>query len=132
MIEADGEVALEPGLVVLARGGSHLRVVRHGTRLVTEVSPLPLRTFAPCVDELFESGARAVGGGALGVVLTGMGDDGLAGCRAISGGGGSLITESAATCVVYGMPRSVDEAQLGATSLPLERIADKIRELVNR
>ncbi len=132
VIEADGEVALEPGMVVLARGGSHLRVVRHAGRLVTEVSPLPLRAFAPSVDELFESGARAVGGAALGVILTGMGDDGLAGCRAIAGGGGSLITESAATCVVYGMPRSVDEAQLGATSLPLDAIAAQIGRLVNR
>jgi two-component system chemotaxis response regulator CheB len=132
VIEADGEVTLEPGLVVLARGGSHLRVVRHGTRLVTEVSPLPIRAFAPCVDELFESGARAVGRAALGVILTGMGDDGLAGARAIAGGGGSLITESAVSCVVYGMPRSVDEAQLGATSLTLDDIAAHIGRVVNR
>lgn len=129
VVEADGELALEPGLVVLARGGAHLRVHRAGTRLVTEVSPTPARAFAPCVDELFESGARAVGAGALGIVLTGMGDDGLLGSRAIATAGGSLITESATSCVVYGMPRTVDEARIGAHSLPLDQIALEISRL---
>ena len=126
VVEADSDITLEPGLVVLARGGSHLRVHRTAGRLVTEVSTTPARAFAPCVDELFESGARAVGAGALGIVLTGMGDDGLVGSRAIAGVGGSLITESVATCVVYGMPRSVDEAKLGAHSMPLEAIGLEI------
>ena len=132
VVEAAGEVALEPGLVVLARGGAHLRVHRAGARLVTEVAVMPVRPFAPSVDELFESAARAVGAGALGIVLTGMGDDGLAGARAIAGAGGSLITESADSCVVYGMPRSVDEARLGAHSLPLESIGVEIARLAGR
>jgi two-component system chemotaxis response regulator CheB len=80
----------------------------------------------PSVDELFESGAVAVGNRALGVVLTGMGDDGLAGARVIAAAGGALLTESAATCVVYGMPRCVHEAGLGAIGVPLDLMAEEI------
>jgi two-component system chemotaxis response regulator CheB len=80
----------------------------------------------PSVDELFVSGARAVGRGALGVVLTGMGSDGLAGAQRIHAEGGSLLTESPATSIIYGMPRTVFEAGLGAKSAPLDRIAAEI------
>jgi two-component system chemotaxis response regulator CheB len=130
VVEASEGLVLEPGLVVLARGGTHLRIVSVGGRLVTALSPLPVRAFTPSVDELFTSGARAVGRGALGVVLTGMGDDGLEGSRAVAAAGGSLVTESAATCVVYGMPRSVYEAGLGAASVPLPMIAQEIARRV--
>jgi two-component system chemotaxis response regulator CheB len=128
--EAHDGIALRPGLVVLARGGAHLRVVRRDGQLRTEVSPLPLRPFTPSVDELFLSGAKAVGRTALGVILTGMGDDGLEGSRAIAAAGGALLTESATTCVVHGMPRSVDEAGIGAISAPLDRIAMEIARRV--
>jgi two-component system, chemotaxis family, protein-glutamate methylesterase/glutaminase len=126
VVEATNDLLLRPGLVVLARGGAHLRVVKRGGQLYTEVSPIPARSFTPSVDELFSSGARAVGRRALGVVLTGMGDDGVEGARAIAAAGGALLTESAATCVVHGMPRSVDEAGLGAVSVSLDRIAMEI------
>ena len=126
VVEARDGLALTPGLVVLARAGSHLRVTRDAQGLRAQVSPLPIRRFTPSVDELFMSGALAVGNRALGIVLTGMGDDGLAGARVIAAAGGALITEAASTCVVYGMPRVVHEAQIGATSLALHRIADEI------
>jgi len=126
VVEASDGLVLTPGLVVLARGGSHLRVHRRDGRLVTEVGSLPHRPFKPSVDELFLSGAAAVGRGALGVVLTGMGDDGLVGARAIAAAGGSLLTESATTCVVHGMPRCVDEAGLGAAVAPIDKIAEEI------
>lgn len=130
VVEATNDLVLRPGLVVLARGGAHLRVVKRDGQLRTEVSPIPARSFTPSVDELFVSGARAVGRRALGVVLTGMGDDGVEGARAIAAAGGSLLTESAATCVVHGMPRSVDEAGLGAHSVSLDRIAEEIARRV--
>lgn len=132
VVEASSGMVLEPGMVVLARGGAQLGVMRTGTRLVAEVSHDVRRMFAPSVDELFETGVRAVGAGALGVVMTGMGDDGLAGAHAIAAAGGSLITESATSCIVYGMPRCVDEARLGALSLPLDAIAGAIARAVNR
>jgi two-component system chemotaxis response regulator CheB len=129
VVEATDGLELHGGLAALAPGGMHVRVVRAGSILKLQVSVLPLRQFAPSVDELFESGAVAVGPHALGVVLTGMGDDGLAGARAIVAAGGSLVAESAATCVVYGMPRCIVEAGLGALPVPLDRIAE---EIVNR
>ena len=59
-----------------------------------------------------------------------MGDDGLVGARALAAAGGALLTESAASCIVYGMPRCVFEAGLGAVSAPLERIAKEIADRV--
>ncbi|HVV88276.1 MAG TPA: CheB methylesterase domain-containing protein, partial [Kofleriaceae bacterium] len=128
VVEAHDGLALEPGLAVLAPGGRHLRIEREEGRLIARVSALPLRPYTPSVDELFESGARSAGARALGVVLTGMGDDGLAGARAIHARGGSLITEAASSCIVYGMPRCVFEAGLGASPVPLDRVAKEIAE----
>jgi two-component system, chemotaxis family, protein-glutamate methylesterase/glutaminase len=130
VVEAVDGLALTPGLVVLARGGLHLRVERRGSQLYTVTSPLPVRPFTPSVDELFLSGARAAGARCLGVVLTGMGDDGLEGSRAVAAAGGMLITESASSCVIYGMPRSVYEAGLGAVSVHLDEIGRRIVEYV--
>jgi two-component system chemotaxis response regulator CheB len=126
VLEAEDGLALLPGRAILARGGSQLRVARSEGQLVVQVGVNSRRQFAPSVDELFESAASIVGSGALGVVLTGMGDDGLIGARAIVAAGGSLLTEAESTCVVYGMPRCVYEAGLGAMSAPLDRIAEEI------
>ncbi len=130
VVEARDGLDLHRGMVILARGGSHLRIHRHGTVLRAEVARHPASSFMPSVDELFTSGTRAVGAGALGVVLTGMGDDGLIGARAIAEAGGSLITEAASTCVVYGMPRAVQQAGLGATSITLDQVAAEIARRV--
>jgi len=130
VVEATDGLELVPGLAVLARGGMHLRVERQGGALYSVVSPLPLQPFRPSVDELFVSGARAVGARALGVVLTGMGDDGLVGARAIAEAGGALLTEAAASCVVYGMPRCVQEAGLGAVSVHLDGMVKGIVDRV--
>ncbi len=126
VIEASDGLELVSGQVMLARGGAHLRVARQSGSLYAEVSSLPFRPFAPSVDELFLSGASVVGARALGIVLTGMGDDGLEGSRAIAAAGGSLITEAPETCVVYGMPRAVHEAGLGAASVALDDVASEI------
>jgi two-component system chemotaxis response regulator CheB len=78
------------------------------------------------VDVLFESAAEAFGSGTLGVVLTGMGDDGLRGARAIDGRGGRVITESAGSCVIHGMPRCVLEAGLSTADVSLHDVARTI------
>jgi two-component system chemotaxis response regulator CheB len=127
VVEASPGLELVPGTVALARAGVHLRVARSsGGVLHCVLAAGRPRPFVPSVDELFTSGAELLGARALGVILTGMGDDGLAGARAIHARGGSLITEAMSTCVVYGMPRVVDEARLGAMSLPLDHIAGEI------
>ena len=126
VVEASDGLVMEPGTLVLARAGCHLRVHRRGDTLRAEVSTSPPRTFMPSVDELFLSAAEAVGSRCLGVVLTGMGDDGLVGSRKIAAAGGELLVEAESTCVVYGMPRSVAEAGLGAHAVPLDRMAHEI------
>lgn len=128
VVEAHDGLALVPGLVAIARGGLHLHVERGPDgALIARLSPLPLRTHVPSVDELFLSAARAARA-PLGIVLTGMGDDGLIGARAIAAVGGTLITEHASTCIVYGMPRCVEEAGLSAAAVPLELVAKEIVE----
>lgn len=126
VVEASDGLELVPGMAVLARAGHHLHVQREGDKLVARLANRPNGTFMPSVDELFKSGAAAVGQRGLGIVLTGMGDDGLIGARAIAAAKGSLITEAASSCVVYGMPRVVQEAGLGASSIPLELLASEI------
>jgi len=126
VMEAEDGLELRVGRVVLARGGLHLRVERVADRLVARLGQPTARQFTPSVDELFESGAAVVGARALGVVLTGMGDDGLVGARLIAAAGGALLTESSSSCVVYGMPRCVYEAGLGAVDVPLDLMAEEI------
>jgi two-component system chemotaxis response regulator CheB len=119
--EAEDGMEVRPGRVVLARAGHHLKVERHGALGVARLDRHPLHTpHHPSVDVLFESAARAWGPDTVGVVLTGMGDDGLAGARAIRAAGGAVLTEAESSCVVYGMPRAVDEAGLATATAPLE------------
>jgi two-component system, chemotaxis family, protein-glutamate methylesterase/glutaminase len=126
VLEAFDGIELRAGRAILAQAGMHLKIVRTGDRYIGRLDASPIRPHVPAVDELFLSGAFAAGPACLGVVLTGMGDDGLEGARAIAAARGSLLTESAATSVVYGMPRSVFEAGLGARSSDLDNIPREI------
>jgi two-component system chemotaxis response regulator CheB len=95
--------------------------------LVCKLDVQPMATaHRPSVDVMFTSGAAQAGRGALGVVLTGMGNDGLAGCRAIREAGGRVLTEAESSCVVYGMPRVVFEAGLSIAAAPIETMASLI------
>lgn len=129
MQEAEEGMELVPGAAVIAPGGMHLRVQRELDRFVARVSREPLDLpHHPSVDVLFESAAAHAGSGALAVVLTGMGDDGLKGARAIRQAGGRVLAESAASCVVYGMPRSVIEAGLVNEEATLEQLPRHLLE----
>lgn len=108
--------------VAVAPAGRHLHVLRHPEGWVARLTPGGSALHQPSVDELFMSGARAFGPHALGVVLTGMGDDGVLGARALRESGGTVWTESAATAVVYGMPRAVVEAGESDAVLDLDRM----------
>lgn len=126
VVEAYEGVELRHRRVVLARAGMHLKIERDGENFTGRLDGRPHRPHVPSVDELFMSGARAAGAACLGVVLTGMGDDGLEGARAIAASGGALLTEAASTSVVYGMPRVVFEAGLGAHQTTLDHIPSEI------
>src|SRR6478736_6959206 len=127
VLEAEEGLELRPGRAVLARAGVHLRIIRTGDTLSAHLDPNPIDSVhRPSVDVLFESAAQCLGERALGVVLTGMGSDGLEGARAITGAGGQVLTETEASCVVFGMPRVVKEAGLSVAEAPLERMVAAI------
>jgi len=131
VLEAEEGTLLRPGVAVLARAGQHLRLVAAGGELRAHLDDEPrMSLHRPSVDVLFESAALAVGKHALGVVLTGMGDDGLLGSRAIHEAGGQLLTEAESSCVVYGMPRVVREAGLALAEAALPDMAAAIARLV--
>jgi len=131
VVEADDNVVFRPGLAVVARAGQHLKLAQRGGALVAALDYTPTHHLhRPAVDELFLSGAALVGAGVLGVVLTGMGSDGLVGARAIAAAGGILLGEAQQTCIVYGMSRCLLEAGIGAISVPLEEMAKVIESHV--
>ena len=131
VIEAgDGEV-VEAGTVFLAPAGRHLTFRKDGGRVITHLDVRPLDTLhRPAVDVLFHSAAEVFGARVLGVVMTGMGNDGQEGAAWIKARGGCILTEAEESCVVYGMPRSVVEAGLSDASIPLERLAEAIMERI--
>ncbi len=127
VVEAHDGVEVITGRVVVARGGIHLRLERDHGAVVGRLTRKPAESFYfPSVDVLFESAAQLYGAGTLGVVLTGMGDDGLAGSRAIVARGGRVLTEAESSCVVFGMPRTVREANLSTDEAPIEQMTAKI------
>ena len=116
-------LALKPGLVVIAPGGSHLLVRRRGAEAFCALSDAPpVLSVKPSANIMFSSVLDEFGGNVLGVVLTGMGRDGADGALALHERGARIIAESQETCVVYGMPRAAVE--LGAVDelLPLPEI----------
>lgn len=127
VVEAqDGDV-VEPGRAYLAPGGRHMEVVRTetGTRLRITDDP-PENSCRPAADVLFRSVAKVYGGGLLGVVLTGMGCDGMKGCQAIRERGGKILAQDEASSVVWGMPGAVVKADLADAVLPLTDLPAEI------
>lgn len=129
VVEASEGLVLRPGLVVIARAGIHLKLRKVNDVLSVRLDVEPIESLhRPSVDSLFESAAQELGAATLGVVLTGMGSDGVVGSRAIRGRGGRVLVEDASTCVVHGMPRAVAEEGLANAQLPLHEIAAAIVE----
>lgn len=124
--------AVRPGTVLLAPAGRHLTLLRQANGAV--VTHLDARPFdsphRPSVDVLFQSAAEVYGSRTLGVVMTGMGSDGEKGSAWIKSQGGLVFTEAKESCVVYGMPLSVVEAGLSDKSVPIEKMAQSIIEVL--
>jgi two-component system chemotaxis response regulator CheB len=123
---AEGEPVL-PGLVLVAPAGRHMKLRKRGqgARVLLDEEPRSA-LHRPSADVLMASVARVFGPRALGVVLTGMGRDGVEGLRAIRGAGGRTLAEAEETCVIYGMPRAAVEAGVVDLSVPLDRVAEAI------
>jgi two-component system chemotaxis response regulator CheB len=121
----EGDV-LRPGRVLVAPAGRHLRI---SPRLTAVLSDEPREArHIPSVDVLMLSAVRARPGRVLGILLTGMGDDGAEGLRAIRAQGGITLAESEESCAVYGMPRAAVERGAVQHVLALEEIGDVLEE----
>ncbi len=103
--EAEDNDALLPGLVLIAPGGKHmmLQVTQFGASVKIKDGP-PVNRHKPSVDVLFRSVAKYAGADALGIIMTGMGDDGAVGIKEMRDVGAKTIAQNEETCVVYGMP----------------------------
>jgi two-component system, chemotaxis family, protein-glutamate methylesterase/glutaminase len=117
---------LEPGGLLVAPGGTHLRL--SDDRRLRLSDDAPEGGLKPRADFTIADAARVFGRRVLLVVLTGMGKDGLEGAIAVKGAGGRVLVESESTCTVYGMPRAIAEAGLADAILPLDELADAIAE----
>jgi two-component system chemotaxis response regulator CheB len=126
LVAEDG-MALLPDRILLAPGDAHLRLHSNGDRVVALLD----RTRAPggclpSLDPMFESAADLFGASAIGVVMTGMGRDGVAGAARLVEAGGSVIAQDERSSAVWGMPRAIVEAGLACAVMPPEKIAARV------
>jgi two-component system chemotaxis response regulator CheB len=128
--EAQSGDAVTKGQVLIAPGNKHLLLQRTGSRYVVEVKEGPLVSrHRPSVDVLFRSAARSAGGNAVGVIMTGMGDDGAQGLLEMRRTGAYTIAEDESTCVVFGMPKEAISRGGAMAVVPLGNIAGEIMRL---
>lgn len=125
--EAANNDRVAPGRALIAPGGKHMLLKRSGAQYYVEVRDGPLvNRHRPSVDVLFRSVARFAGKNALGIIMTGMGDDGARGLKEMRDAGGRTIAQDEKSCVVFGMPR--EAIKLGAvdTVMPLAQLPQAI------
>ena len=121
--EAQNGDRVIPGRALIAPGGKHMTLKRSGAQYVVDVSDGPLiNRHKPSVDVLFRSVAKIAGSNALGIIMTGMGDDGARGLKEMHDAGARTIAQDESSCVVFGMPK--EAIKLGATDqiMPLDQI----------
>lgn len=129
--EAESGERLTPGVAYIAPGGKHLRIEQRISRIDLVVSTEPSEAlYKPSANILVESVAKGVGRRALGVIMTGMGSDGLEGVRALKQAGGKALAQSDATCVVYGMPKAIVDHKLADDIVDIDDLADAIQTFV--
>lgn len=131
--EAQDNDKLFPGLALVAPGGRHMSLVRVGSQYAVRIKDgPPVNRHRPSVDVLYRSVAACAGANSLGIILTGMGDDGARGLLAMHSAGASTIAEDVTTCVVHGMPK--EAVKLGAVDreIPLQEIASAIVAFGNK
>lgn len=125
--EAENGERLRPGTAYIAPGGKHLRVDQKISMVEVVVTPEPAEAlYKPSANVLIESVAQAMGRRTLGVILTGMGSDGLEGMRVLKQKGGRALAQSDATCVVYGMPKAIVDAGLADEIIDIDDMASAI------
>ena len=132
--EAQEGESILPNTVLIAPGGKHMVIRQDPARGDGHVIALnenpPEQNCRPSVNVLFRSASTYFGGKILAVVMTGMGEDGCEGVRAMKRQGCICLTQEESTCVVYGMPRAVDEAGLSDARVPVDQLAERIHQIV--
>lgn len=125
--EAENGDKVRPGRALIAPGGRHLTLKRSGAGYFVEVIDGPLVSrHRPSVDVLFRSVAKNAGKNALGIIMTGMGDDGAKGLKEMHEVGSPTIAQDEATSIVYGMPKEAVKLNAVDKSLPLGKIPAEI------
>jgi two-component system chemotaxis response regulator CheB len=127
---------VRPGTIYIARGNWHMEVLAAahiGSPVTLRLAQGPLENHCrPAADVLFRSMAAVYGPGVLAVVLTGMGSDGMLGCRNVRERGGCVLAQDQASSTVWGMPGAVAQAGLAHKVLPLDAIAPEIVRMAGR
>ena len=133
IVEAEPGMQLAPGSLYIAPGDYHMELKRNGlgVEVITQQGPRE-NSCRPAVDVLFRSVVSLYQEAVLGVILTGMGQDGLRGCEYIVEAGGQVIVQDKASSVVWGMPGYVAEAGLADVILPLSEVSGEIISKVSR
>lgn len=133
VFEGEDGMRLEPNTMYIAPGEYHMQVARSGKRYVLRLNQEPAENSCrPAVDPLFRSVARHFGQSALGVILTGMGSDGLLGAEALKNEGATILAQDKKTSVVWGMPGYVVERGLADSVFPLQEMAAELTRRVRR
>jgi two-component system chemotaxis response regulator CheB len=129
--EAEDGDKMEKGTVLIAPGGRHLTFRKRGTDVVAKISPEPKSAlYKPSVDVTMLSALDAYNGSLLGVIMTGMGKDGLEGLRGFKRRNGYVLAQDEESCVVYGMPKAVVDDGLADAIVPLDGIAEALTNIV--
>lgn len=128
--EAEHEEIVRNGVVYIAPGGFHMTVKRNGSSgAIIDISEQPTTTLhKPCVDVMIDSVVKVYGKHTMGVIMTGMGKDGLEGIRSLKQVGGHCLAQDEQSCVVYGMPKSIVDAGFADVIATLEDISEIINE----
>ena len=126
--EAEQGDRVEPGLVYIAPGGYHIKLNKSKSSMEIEVSSEPENVlYKPSANILLDSVATNAGERAVGVILTGMGNDGLQGMKSLKEKKGRSLAQSDSTCIVYGMPRAIVEADLVDEIVDIQDMAEAIK-----
>jgi len=130
--EAEHGESFEPGKVLIAPGGKHMTLKNSGSRVIVEISEDPSNTlYRPSADIMMISAVSAFKGPLLGIIMTGMGKDGVEGLKHIKSKGGYVIAQDEESCVVYGMPRAAIEEGVVDSVQSLDNISASFAQLTN-
>jgi two-component system, chemotaxis family, protein-glutamate methylesterase/glutaminase len=125
--EAKNNDRVVPGCALIAPGGMHMLLMRSGAQYYVEVKEgPPVNRHCPSVDVLFRSVAKCAGGNALGVIMTGMGDDGARGLKEMRDAGAHTVAQDEASCIVFGMPKEAIRLDAAERIIPLDDISQAI------